>query len=122
MKTLKGVAEISVANAEVVVLLGPSVRSRAASCPVVVALALLFTTLAVGCKDSTAAGSATAPPVPVTVAKAVTEDVPVRLQAIGSVQTVSSVSVRALVSGELKTVGFKQGDRVHTGQLLFTID
>jgi multidrug efflux system membrane fusion protein len=86
------------------------------------ALTLLVTFLAVGCKSSTATGAAGPPPVPVTVAKASVQDVPVRLQAIGSVQTISSISIRALVSGELKTVGFQQGDRVHKGQVLFTID
>jgi len=62
------------------------------------------------------------PIVPVTIAKAQARDVPVRLQAIGSVQTISSISIRALVSGELKSVGFQQGDRVHKGQILFQID
>jgi len=101
---------------------GRFVRLHVAGRQIAFALTLLVTALAVGCNSSTATGAAGPPPVPVTVAKASVQDVPVRLQAIGSVQTISSISIRALVSGELKTVGFQQGDRVHKGQVLFTID
>ena len=87
-----------------------------------VALSLLITGFAAGCKTGVVKNQEGQTAVPVTVAKALVQDVPVRLQAIGSVQTVSSVSIRALVSGELKSVGFHQGDRVHKGQVLFTID
>lgn len=87
-----------------------------------VSLFLLVTCFAAGCKTGAATNQERQAAVPVTVAKALVQDVPVRLQAIGSVQTISSVSIRSLVSGELKSVGFHQGDRVHKGQLLFTID
>lgn len=60
--------------------------------------------------------------IPVAVARAVQANVPTRLQAIGAVQTINTVSVKALVTGELKTVGFQQGDYVHRGQVLFVID
>lgn len=75
-----------------------------------------------GCTVTDAKKREALPPVPVTVAEATVQDVPVRLQAIGSVQAISTVSIRALVSGELKTVNFHQGDEVHKGQVLFTID
>lgn len=81
----------------------------------------MLTTLLAGC-TSAPPRKAALPPVPVTVARATAQDVPVRLEAIGSVQAVSTVSIRALVSGELTSVGFKQGDMVHKGQTLFTID
>jgi multidrug efflux system membrane fusion protein len=38
------------------------------------------------------------------------------------VEASSTVEVRAQVAGELKTVGFKEGQDVKAGQLLFTID
>src|SRR3954469_10909564 len=60
--------------------------------------------------------------VPVTVAVAEQRDVPVQVRAIGSVQPISTVAVRALVAGQLLRVGFKEGDDVSRGQLLFTID
>jgi membrane fusion protein, multidrug efflux system len=85
-------------------------------------LFLIIAGLVAGCKTDAVTTREVQTTVPVTVAKALVQDVPVRLQAIGSVQTVSSVSIRALVGGELKSVGFHQGDRVHKGQVLFTID
>jgi len=46
---------------------------------------------------------------------------PVQLTAIGNVGGYT-VSVEAQVAGELLDVHFKEGDFVHKGQLLFTID
>ncbi|HXE32151.1 MAG TPA: biotin/lipoyl-binding protein, partial [Terriglobales bacterium] len=86
-----------------------------------VAVALASGAALSGCKQTQPKAAALAP-VPVTVAHASTQDVPTRLQAIGSVQTVATVSVKSLVGGQLQTVGFKQGDTVHKGQVLFTID
>ncbi len=74
-----------------------------------------------GCRSTPPVAKAL-PPVPVTVARASSESVPTRLQAIGSVQPVNTVSVKSLVGGELQSVGFKQGDEVHKGQILFRID
>jgi len=74
-----------------------------------------------GCNQAAPAPTAR-PPVPVTVARVATENVPTRLQAIGSVKAVATVSVKSLVGGQLRTVTFKQGDTVHKGQVLFTID
>jgi multidrug efflux system membrane fusion protein len=60
--------------------------------------------------------------IPVTVAKVAQKDVPVQLRAIGNVQAFSTVSIRALVGGQLTTVSFREGDDVRRGQPLFTID
>ncbi|HEV7425292.1 MAG TPA: efflux RND transporter periplasmic adaptor subunit [Thermoanaerobaculia bacterium] len=60
--------------------------------------------------------------VPVTVATAEQRDIPVQVRAIGSVQPISSVAVRALVAGQLQRVWFHEGDDVRKGQMLFTID
>lgn len=60
--------------------------------------------------------------VPVTVAQAVQKDVPLQLTAIGNVQPLSTVSVRALASGQLVRVWFREGEDVAKGQMLFTID
>ena len=46
----------------------------------------------------------------------------VNVRAVGTVEASSTVEVRAQVAGELKTVGFKEGQDVTAGQLLFTID
>ncbi|HJQ40137.1 MAG TPA: efflux RND transporter periplasmic adaptor subunit [Thermoanaerobaculia bacterium] len=60
--------------------------------------------------------------VPVTVAQVVQKDVPLEIQAIGNVQPLSTVQVRALASGQLMRVWFKEGDDVAKGQMLFSID
>jgi len=60
--------------------------------------------------------------VPVTVAVAEQKDIPLQIGAIGSVQPFSTVAVRALAGGQLVGVSFREGDEVHRGQLLFTID
>lgn len=74
-----------------------------------------------GCKQAAPKPTAL-PPVPVTVARVTTANVPTRLQAIGAVQAVATVAVKSLVGGQLQRVGFSQGDEVHKGQVLFTID
>lgn len=62
------------------------------------------------------------PAIPVTVATALQTDVPVQIHAVGMVQPLQTVAVRALASGELTRVWFREGDEVHRGQLLFSID
>ena len=47
---------------------------------------------------------------------------PVELQAIGNVEAISTVTIKAQISGQLMRVHFKEGDFVKKGQLLFTID
>jgi len=59
---------------------------------------------------------------PVTIATAVQETVPVQLRAIGSVQSFAKVVVKAQVAGEITSVHFKEGQPVKKGDLLFTID
>jgi len=60
--------------------------------------------------------------VPVTVAQVVQKDVPLEIRAIGNVQPLSTVAVRALASGQLLRVWFREGDDVAKGQVLFSID
>ena len=47
---------------------------------------------------------------------------PVQLQAIGSVEAYSTVSVKTQVTGELTGVYFQEGEDVKKGALLFTLD
>lgn len=86
-----------------------------------VALAGLLPLLLVGCRKQPTQ-AAPLPPVPVTVARVMTENVPTRIQAIGLAQAYSTVSVRSRVDGELQSAAFQQGDFVQKGQLLFAID
>ena len=61
-------------------------------------------------------------PVPVTTAKVASRAVPVVIPAVGTVEAVSTVQIRAQVTGQLSEVHFAEGQDVQKGQLLFTID
>ncbi len=60
--------------------------------------------------------------VPVTAAAVQQRSVPLTTKAIGNVEAFSTVAIRALVSGELGKINFRQGQDVTKGDLLFTID
>jgi multidrug efflux system membrane fusion protein len=62
------------------------------------------------------------PPVPVTVAQAHYQDIPYDLTANGTVEPIRTVAVASQVSGMVMRVGFREGDDVAEGQLLFQID
>ena len=62
-----------------------------------------------------------APPV-VTVSAPIQQDVDTRLQFLGQFSAVDQVELRVQVGGTLTQIGFKDGDVVHKGDLLFTID
>src|SRR5437867_4233121 len=47
---------------------------------------------------------------------------PVEVNSVGNVEPISTVALKAQISGELLQVHFKEGDFVRKGQLLFTID
>jgi len=61
-------------------------------------------------------------PVPVTTALAAEKAVPIELTTIGTGEALSTVEVRAQVTGQLTAVLFAEGDDVTEGQLMFTID
>ncbi|MDP2707373.1 MAG: efflux RND transporter periplasmic adaptor subunit [Burkholderiales bacterium] len=54
--------------------------------------------------------------------RAVMKPMPVLIETVGTVEPEYSVQVRAQVSGVLKSVLFREGDKVKAGQLLFQID
>jgi multidrug efflux system membrane fusion protein len=60
--------------------------------------------------------------VPVTIAVAQQRNVPLQVNAIGSVVAYNTVGIKSQVNGEITSVNFKEGDDVRKGQLLFTID
>ena len=74
-----------------------------------------------GCSNKQAAAPPPAP-VPVRVAKVSVRTVPVELRAIGSVEALSTVSIKSKVAGELTAVHFREGQDVRKGDLLFEID
>lgn len=60
--------------------------------------------------------------VPVTVAVAEQKNVPLQIRAIGRVEPLRNVEVHALVTGQLMSVLFHEGQDVHLGDRLFLID
>ena len=67
-------------------------------------------------------GSAEGDPIPVLAAAATTADVPVYLDALGTVQAFNTVSIKAMIDGPLLQVLFKEGQDVHAGDVLAKID
>lgn len=89
------------------------------------ALLALACAAAAACSQKSAADAAKKPALPpalVTVAEATTLDVPSQLFAIGSVKASATVHVKSQQKGQLQKAGFKEGDEVKAGDLLFTID
>lgn len=62
------------------------------------------------------------PPVPVTVVPAVSQDVPVYLTALGTVQARNTVTVKPQVGGQLMKLNFKEGQEVKAGDVIAEID
>jgi multidrug efflux system membrane fusion protein len=61
-------------------------------------------------------------PVPVTVAAAQRQDLPIRLEAIGTVQAFNTITIRAQVDGQLVEIAFREGQMVRRGDVLARID
>jgi multidrug efflux system membrane fusion protein len=62
------------------------------------------------------------PPAPVSVVSAVTRTVPVFIDAIGTVESLSQVSIKSMINGEITKVLFREGEDVSKGAILFTLD
>lgn len=62
------------------------------------------------------------PAVPVTVVQAVQKTVPVQVRAIGTVEPISSVALKAQVSGQISRIHVAEGSEVRQGELLISID
>jgi multidrug efflux system membrane fusion protein len=85
--------------------------------PMVIVLALLLVSAACSGKKTGAP-----PPVPVLAAAVEVRPVPILLTAVGTVEPIQSVAVKAQVDGVITRVGFIEGEEVKAGQLLFQID
>ena len=60
--------------------------------------------------------------VPVTIVAAATRDVPIYYGALGTVQALNTISIRAQVNGQIISVDFRQGQEVRKGDVLARID
>jgi multidrug efflux system membrane fusion protein len=74
-------------------------------------------------EEATATASETAArPVPVRTAIAETRAMPVRVEVIGTVEPLATVTVMSRIDGQIVGVGFTEGDFVKAGQDLFRLD
>jgi len=69
-----------------------------------------------------AASESAARPVPVRTAVAETRAMPVRVDVIGTVEPLATVTVKSRIDGLIVGVGFTEGDFVKAGQELFRLD
>jgi len=78
--------------------------------------------LLAGCGRESAGAGARGAAVPVQVAQASRQSVPLVEQSVGSVQALRRVEVRAQVDGVVQAVHFQEGQSVQAGDLLVTLD
>jgi len=86
-----------------------------------IAVFVLVGATAAGCDRETSAPPER-PPAPVTVAAAISEEVPVYIDAVGRIVAREVVSVQPQVSGQIIKIHFTDGAEVRAGQVLFSID
>ena len=91
------------------------------SLKVIGTLGLLLTVLLAACDRKTPA-TLERPPAPVSVTAAVTQDVPVYIDAVGKIVAREVVSIQPQVSGRVTKIHFTDGADVKAGAVLFTID
>ncbi len=88
--------------------------------------AALLVLVFAGCSPGENRADAKSPPpnpaIPVSVSRAASKPVPIQITANGSVQSYSTVSVTSEVDGRIAEVHFTEGQEVHRGDLLFTLD
>jgi multidrug efflux system membrane fusion protein len=84
---------------------------------------VLSTVVLLGCRQQAQTLPGGAPgEVPVSVAKATQESIPIEVRVVGSVEASSIVEVKSQINGELMEVTFTEGRNVSQGDLLFRID
>ncbi len=90
---------------------------KIALCEILICLSLTSCTRVSAKADAVATET-----VPVRAVRAVSQDVPLEILAVGNVEAVNSVAVKSRIAGQIKRVAFEEGQSVTKGQLLFTID
>ncbi|MGA2962624.1 MAG: efflux RND transporter periplasmic adaptor subunit [Candidatus Korobacteraceae bacterium] len=88
-------------------------------CAICMALLLL---LSASCHRADSTQSTVMPSVPISVAQAEQRDVPIVVNAVGTIAPYSTVQIKTMVSAEINQAFFKEGDFVKKGQLLFQLD
>ena len=89
---------------------------------VVIAIAALAAFGLKQCAGGTSAGRGRRPPTTVGVARAEVGQVPIQLDALGTVTPMATVNVTSRIAGTLDRVQFKEGQMVRAGALLAQVD
>jgi multidrug efflux system membrane fusion protein len=100
----------------------PARRSRLRVVVGVAVVVIVAAATARALVKSSGKGGPRAEVVPVSATAVAHKSIPLTTRAIGNVEAYATVAIRALVSGELVKIHFKQGQEVKKGDLLFTID
>src|SRR5271168_2920528 len=95
---------------------------RTAVTAVITVLALTVLYVGFGSQRSGKTAAAPPPAPPVTVSQPLQREVDTRVGFLGQFSAIDRVELRAQVGGTLAEIHFKDGDIVHKGDLLFTID
>src|SRR5262245_4813524 len=75
-----------------------------------------------GCSGAKTSTTKTPDAAPVEAATVLKKSMPLELRAVGNVEALSSVQLKARVSGQILSVHFAEGQQVRKGQLLCRID
>ena len=87
-----------------------------------IAVACVAVAVVVWRHGSSQTAKAAPPTVPVIVTQAAQQDVPIYYDALGTVQALNTVAIRAQVNGQIVSVEFRQGQEVRKGDVLARID
>jgi multidrug efflux system membrane fusion protein len=98
----------------------PTDRPGAVRAAALIALAAAL--LAAGCGGARTSAGQGGPAVPVQIGRAVLQTLPITQSAIGTVQTLRTVTVKSQVDGVIAQIHFREGDEVQAGDLLITLD
>jgi len=90
--------------------------------PALIALVVSLVAVFSSCNGKAATTNQGPPPPPVVIGQVVKKSVPVSLRGIGNVESLSSVAIKSLVTGQILKVHIADGADVAKGQTLFTID
>ena len=97
-------------------------RSRRIYVAIGIAVACVAAAVIYWRHGSTETAKAAPPSVPVIVTQAAQQDVPIYYDALGTVQALNTVALRAQVNGQIVSVDFRQGQDVRKGDVLAKID
>ncbi len=83
---------------------------------------ILYRSFSGGGTSQRRGGSDADAPIPVTAVAATTENVPLNLDALGTIQALNTVSVRPQVGGQIEAILFKEGQEIAKDEVIARLD